>query len=192
MTAALESRPQGVPSVAAVAIVAGGAALLVARPLLAFDGHPTPTLITLFLGLLVVGSRWPLTRSTTAAGAGTVSVLVAVALGVTAFGLGRLLGGGHSPAPVTARVLALNSLAAVAEEAFFRRFTFAVLAPGGAAAAVGGSALLFAVVHVTVYGWWVLPIDLAAGLLLGWQRLATGRWWVPAMTHIAANVLVVI
>ncbi len=55
--------------------------------------------------------------------------------------------------------------------------------------AVVGTAAAFAVVHVTVWGWWVLPLDLAAGLLLSWQRAATGRWSVPAATHVLANSL---
>jgi membrane protease YdiL (CAAX protease family) len=57
---------------------------------------------------------------------------------------------------------------------------------------VAGSALLFGLVHVTVYGWWALPIDLAAGLILSWQRLASGTWAIPAMTHVLADLLVVI
>ena len=67
-----------------------------------------------------------------------------------------------------------------------------MLRPGGVALAVGGSAVLFAIAHVTVYGWWVLPIDLAAGLVLGWQRWASGTWAVPAVTHVFANLLVVL
>jgi membrane protease YdiL (CAAX protease family) len=55
-----------------------------------------------------------------------------------------------------------------------------------------GSAALFAIAHVTVYGWWVLPLDLAAGLVLAWQRWASGSWAVPAVTHVVANLLVVI
>ena len=88
--------------------------------------------------------------------------------------------------------MALSTLAAVAEEAFFRRLLYAALAPGGAVLAVGGTALLFAVVHVTVYGMWVLPIDVAAGLVLSWQRWASGTWRVPAATHVIANLLVVL
>jgi membrane protease YdiL (CAAX protease family) len=60
------------------------------------------------------------------------------------------------------------------------------------AVAVVGSAVLFAVVHLSIYGPWSLPVDVAAGLLLSWQRLASGSWHVPAVTHALANVLVVI
>jgi membrane protease YdiL (CAAX protease family) len=83
-------------------------------------------------------------------------------------------------------------LAAVAEEAFFRRFAYGVLEGWGRAGAIVGSAILFAAVHLTIYGAWVLPLDLGAGLVLGWQRWASGRWSVPALTHVVANVLVVV
>jgi hypothetical protein len=46
--------------------------------------------------------------------------------------------------------------------------------------------------HVTVYGWWVLPIDLGASLILSWQRWSSGTWTVPAATHVIANLLVVL
>ena len=88
--------------------------------------------------------------------------------------------------------LVLNTLAALSEEAFFRRLVYGALLPGGAAAAVVGSAVAFAAVHVTVYGPWVLALDLAAGLVLGWQRWASGSWRVPALTHVVANLLVVL
>ena len=58
--------------------------------------------------------------------------------------------------------------------------------------AVTASALVFALVHVPLYGIAVLPVDLGAGLLFSWQRAATGRWSVPAATHAAANLLAVI
>jgi membrane protease YdiL (CAAX protease family) len=118
--------------------------------------------------------------------------LIVIAAGVAMFAIGRVLSGGQSPAPLTAKVLVLNSLAAVAEEAFFRRVVYSALAPAGATFAVGGSAALFALVHITTYGAWVLPLDLAAGLVLGWQRWASKTWSAPAVTHVLANVLVVV
>jgi membrane protease YdiL (CAAX protease family) len=84
-----------------------------------------------------------------------------------------------------------NSLAAVAEEAFFRKLVYGWLAPMRAEFAVAGSALLFALVHVPIYGVAVFWVDLGAGLLFGWQRWASGRWDVPAATHVAANLLAV-
>ena len=134
------------------------------------------------------GRRW------TGAGAGRAPVpaWLVLGIGLGAFGVGRLLAVGSVPvAPFILTSVALNSLAAVAEEAFFRRFAYGLAAVRGPAVAVVASAALFAAVHVTVWGWAVLPLDFAAGLVLGWQRWASGGWAVPAATHVAANVLAV-
>lgn len=180
-----------VPARNAVVIVGSGCAALMARPLLAHLAvDQTAALLFLFALLLGVGAYWPVHR--TLAPRRVLSPTVAVSVGVAAFLVGRLAAGAHSAGPFTARFVLLNAFAAVAEEAFFRRLVFAVLEPYGAAYAVAGSALLFAVVHVTVYGPWVLPVDLAAGLVFGWQRSATGSWAPPAVTHVVANVLAVL
>jgi membrane protease YdiL (CAAX protease family) len=186
-TPATASQPVGTAGVSrpgvAVAVMAALLGVFVARPLLA----GTWPLMALFAVLLAVGLAWPIARDTSRG-----AVAVALIVGVGAFTLGRILGGGQSPVPFRAGYVTAVTLAAVAEEAFFRRFVYAVLRPGGAALAVAGSTVLFAVAHVTVYGWWVLPLDLAAGLVLSWQRWASGSWAVPAATHVAANLLVVL
>ncbi len=183
-------RPAATPTAAArpsaVAAMAAALVVFVARPMLP-GGHAG--LIGLFAGLLVLGAAWPLFAETRPSGAVAGAVLAA---GIGAFGIARLLGGGRPPVPARAGYVAAVTLAAVAEEIFFRRFVYAVLRPRGVAMAVGGSAVLFALAHVTVYGWWVLPLDLAAGLVLSWQRWASGTWAVPAVTHVAANLLVVL
>jgi membrane protease YdiL (CAAX protease family) len=172
-----------------LALLAGvaGCLLLVARPpLLNATTDARLTLTVLFGLLLVVAVAWP--------GISTPSrsMVMVTAVGVIAFAVGRLFGGGQPPAQLTLPIVALGSLAAVAEEAFFRRLVYGALLPNGPAVAVIGSALLFAVVHVTVYGFWVFPLDLAAGLVFGWQRWATGSWRASAVTHVVANLLVVI
>jgi len=180
----------------AVLVVAAGCAALTGRPLLvaAIGAGPAMVFTVLFGVLLAVSLLWPAAaHRPPETAAATAGVLPVVALGVGAFVVGRLLlAGSPPPAPATALVVALNTLAAVAEEAFFRRLVYGALLAGGPGLALGGSALLFAAVHVTVYGLWVLPLDLAAGLLFGWQRQVTGSWAVPAVTHAAANLLVVI
>jgi membrane protease YdiL (CAAX protease family) len=176
----------------AVAVVATGCLALIARPLFL---DSTTDAVALFAALLLVGALWPTSRvryrvpPTRAIAPETWMVS---GVGVAAFALGRVIGGGHPPVPFAARFLVLNGLAAVAEEAFFRRLLYGALERHGPALAIAGSTVSFAVVHVTVYGWWVLPLDLAAGLVLSWQRWATGGWTVPALTHVLANVLVVI
>jgi membrane protease YdiL (CAAX protease family) len=79
--------------------------------------------------------------------------------------------------------------AAVAEEAFFRRFLYGWLAGGGPALAIVGTATVFAAVHIPAYGVRAFPIDFTAGLLFGWQRWATGGWTASALTHAAANLV---
>ncbi len=84
---------------------------------------------------------------------------------------------------------AASIVGAIAEEIFFRRLVYDALARWGGSVAIAGGAIAFAAIHVPAYGFKVLPIDLAAGLLLGWQRRITGTVTVPALTHVAANVL---
>lgn len=109
------------------------------------------------------------------------------AIGILGFGLVRELTVALplSAAPAAA---AASLAGAVAEELFFRRFLYGALARWGAPFAVVGAAVAFAAVHIPVYGFAVVPIDLAAGLVLGWQRWVTGSWTAPAATHVVANV----
>lgn len=179
--------------VAGVAAVAAGVAFLLARPWLARSvADPVAALASAFVCLGMVGAWWtlPALRST-AIPSWRTAAAVTVA-GVAAFGVGRALGGGEAAVAAGAGWILLNTLAAVAEEAFFRRLVYGLLEPFGAGVAIAGSAAAFALVHLTVWGAWALPLDLAAGLVLSWQRWASGRWSVPAVTHVAANVLVTV
>ncbi|MFP5317631.1 MAG: type II CAAX prenyl endopeptidase Rce1 family protein [Acidimicrobiia bacterium] len=195
MTAPAAVRAPWTTAAAAALAVAGCAVLLVRPALLPAGEDPTARLVLLFVTLGAVGALWPVPHAAAAGVAGPTrrAAAAALALGCAAFLVGRLAMGGPGAAwaaPLLVRSLVLNSLAAVAEEAFFRRLVYGVLErPWGTTVAVAGSAAAFAVVHVTVWGWWVLPLDLAAGLLLSWQRAASGRWTVPAATHVLANVL---
>ena len=196
MTAAITSRtivatPRSTLAVGAVAVI--GCGLLAARPaLVAATPYPVAVLTVLFVAVLVAGARLPLPAATGAlrSRAQRWATGPAVLVGVVAFGAGRWLVGGHPPTTATAFLIVTNTLAAVAEEAWFRRLCFGLLAPAGTGFAVVGSTLLFAAVHVSIYGYWVLPLDLAAGLLLAWQRTATGSWAAPAITHVVANLLI--
>lgn len=175
---------------ATIVAAVAGAGLLAARPaLVRATPDPTLVLIALFSGILIAGVAG---RVSNTAPVLRPAWVVPLALGAGAFAAGRVLGGGHGPAVLSAHLVVLNSLAAVAEEAFFRRLWYGLLMPAGPVWAVAGSAAMFAAVHLATYGPAVLPLDLAAGLVLGWQRWSTGSWAVPAVTHIVANILVVI
>jgi membrane protease YdiL (CAAX protease family) len=196
VTIAADLRLDHVPTARAPAatggVLAAGCVALVLRPVLVqATTSPTALLAALFAVLLIVGALWPVPGASRSATLAFPSTLAALGVGVCAFAVGRVLAGGHAPVPSAGRLLWLNLLAAVAEEAFFRRLAYGALAHRGPAIAILGSAGLFAIVHVTVYGAWVLPIDLAAGLVLSWQRWSTGSWYPSALTHSIANVLVV-
>jgi membrane protease YdiL (CAAX protease family) len=114
--------------------------------------------------------------------------IAVAALGLAAFALARARTGAP-PVVLTAGGVAATVLAAVAEELFFRRLMFGWISRWGQPAAIGVTAVAFALVHLPAYGVSVLPVNLAAGILLGWQRWASGGWSAPAITHIAANLL---
>ncbi|HZA26413.1 MAG TPA: CPBP family intramembrane glutamic endopeptidase [Actinomycetota bacterium] len=111
-----------------------------------------------------------------------------VLLGVLAFGAVRALI--NTPLLHFSTAAALGgTVAAISEELFFRRFLYGWLSQWGVPMAILGSGVAFAAVHVPLYGLWAFPIDLGAGLLLGWQRWATGGWTAPTVTHVVANLL---
>jgi membrane protease YdiL (CAAX protease family) len=172
-------------------IAAVGTLVLLFRPrLLHGIADPTPALLGIFTALGLVGAYWPLPGS--ARPSRRRDALLVLAVGAIAFAAARGTQGTLTGVSFTARAVLLNSVAAIAEEAFFRRLVFGMLERYGTTIAIIGSACSFAVVHVGVWGMWVLPLDIAAGLLLSWQRAESGRWWVPAITHTFANVLALI
>jgi membrane protease YdiL (CAAX protease family) len=50
------------------------------------------------------------------------------------------------------------------------------------------TSLAFALMHVPIYGWGVVPLDLAVGLALGGLRLATGTVLAPIAAHAVADL----
>ena len=176
---------------AAVAMVIAGIAFLAARP---FALGATVSRTALFatgyamIGLASLSVACPAERPTPS----RASRPTALALGAAAVGLATVVVGAPVPAPWSGATLPLAVLAAVAEEALFRRAAYGRLLRFGAPVAVAVSATLFAVVHVPAYGIAAFPVDLGAGLLLSWQRWASGTWTVPAATHVGANVLAVL
>ena len=165
-----------------------GVVALLARPLFLPAGVDLGWRVAFFVALGVAGAAWPVARVVQGR-AGLSASLAVGGLGAAGFALGRVVVDVPLRPPGLALAIGLNALAAIAEEAFFRRYLYDLLARFGPAVAVVVTAAAFAVVHVTVWGWWVLPLDLAAGLVLSWQRAATGRWSVPAATHVLANTL---
>jgi membrane protease YdiL (CAAX protease family) len=169
-------------------VVAVGVAVLVARP---FAQDATGTRTSLFAAsYLMIGLASivvPLERERPRLAPG-----LALLCGFGAVVVAANVSASPVPIPWSTAALPLSLLAAVAEEALFRRLAYARLEPFGAAVAIVGSAVLFGLVHVPAYGLSALPVDVGAGLLFGWQRWASGTWTIPAATHAVANALVVL
>jgi membrane protease YdiL (CAAX protease family) len=161
-----------------IAIALAGLAVLLARPFV--DGDPAARAWTFGIGYLAIGAASIAAPMAPSSGRHLRPALV-LAIGLAAVG-----------APWGAAAAPLSLLAAVAEEALFRRVAYGRLERFGALVAIVGSASLFALVHLPAYGVAALPVDLGAGLLLSWQRWASGSWTVPAATHAAANLVAVL
>jgi membrane protease YdiL (CAAX protease family) len=184
------------------ATLAGGLAFLLARPALGALPAAVPLLAAGYLAaaaaaLAATAGGHPAARAAPAAHgadgrqAPPLGWALPLGLGLAAVAGAGLVAGPVPDRRVGAAAAALGVLAAVAEEALFRRLLYARLLRLGAVVAVLGGATVFALVHLPAYGTAAIPVDLGAGLLLSWQRFASGRWTVPAVTHAAANLLAV-
>lgn len=95
---------------------------------------------------------------------------------------------GMRPEPFVAWV-AVTGVVAVAEEALLRGALLdAVRDAAGLPAAVLLTSVAFALMHVPLYGWGVVPVDLAAGVWLAGMRLAGGGVGAPAVAHLLADL----
>jgi membrane protease YdiL (CAAX protease family) len=166
-----------------------GTAVAVICGCVALAARPSATLaafaVTLAVGM--IGALVPVPTGEQGRSGGP-RWLGTVGLGVAAFAIGRWLRPLMVPMPLTPLLVMGNVVAAVAEELFFRRLMYGWLSRLGPGVAIGGTAVAFAVVHVPAYGVRALPIDIAAGILFGWQRWETEGWFAPAVTHVAANL----
>ena len=141
----------------------------------------------LFAGLLVAmavaaGTRVPVsTRAVCWGAAGAVVLCAPVALLRLGLPLHGRAGFGSWAAVV--------AVVAMAEEVFLRGTLYdAVREAFDARAAVLVGAVAFAALHVPLYGWHVVPLDLVVGLLLGELRRASGTPLAPAVTHVGADL----
>ncbi len=173
--------PLATPGLIAPLLIVVGCAALLLRPV----GAPSSLFITVGVG--VIGLLVPVPLAT-APRVSTPRWVAVVAIGIAAFVIARARTVAV-PSSFSSLDIAANALAAVAEEIFFRRLTFGWLMRWGSGIAVVGSAATFTLVHARAYGPSALPLDLAAGILFGWQRWSTGGWVAPALTHVVANLL---
>lgn len=78
---------------------------------------------------------------------------------------------------------------AVAEEALLRGSLYrAIETRAGTAVAIGVTSVAFGLLHAPVYGWAVVPLDIAVGVWLGTLRAITGTVTAPAIAHSVADL----
>jgi len=78
---------------------------------------------------------------------------------------------------------------AVAEESLLRGSLFAALERRyGAVCAIAVTSVAFGLLHAPLYGWAVVPLDIAVGVWLGALRASTGSVIVPATAHALADL----
>jgi membrane protease YdiL (CAAX protease family) len=120
-----------------------------------------------------------------ALGLGGAAALVAVALAVRWPGPWLPF----DPAGSFLPWVAVTVLVATAEELVLRGALFDALDDAtGSTAALLATTVLFALLHVPLYGWHVVPLDLGVGLFLGGLRLLTGGTAAPAIAHVVADL----
>jgi membrane protease YdiL (CAAX protease family) len=129
----------------------------------------------------------PLTAALLGGGVGIALVALVVA-GAGIVG-GSLVPGLGRPAAPFLPWATVTLAVAVSEEAILRGILFdRVRRAGGPIVALLATTALFALMHVPLYGWHVVPLDLAVGLALGGLRIATRGVVAPAAAHAVADL----
>ena len=125
--------------------------------------------------------------SWTGVGVGILAGAALVALSLV--GLPAVVLGARAPVSTLTWWLPLVTVVAAAEELVLRGVLFeAVRARSGDALAVGVTALLFAAIHVPLYGVAAFPVDLSVGAFLGCLRVGTGGVTAPLLAHVVADI----
>ena len=197
LTLATPSRPRWIALRRALLLGLALSAAVAVR--VALNGSSAPTAMTagavLGLALIGIALRSGLSvrqgdqprQAVGALGLGVVGGLVLVVLP----GLLQPLSGaglGLHPQPFAVWVL-VTAIVAVGEESVLRGVLFdAVTEALGRPAAVLVTSVGFALIHVPLYGWHVVPLDLAVGFWLAGLRLVSGGIAAPAVAHVLADL----
>jgi membrane protease YdiL (CAAX protease family) len=95
---------------------------------------------------------------------------------------------GMRPEPFVAWAI-VTGVVVMGEEAVLRGVLFAAVeGAAGALPAVALTSLAFALIHVPLYGWQVVPLDIGVGVWFAGLRLATGGAGAAAVAHALADL----
>jgi membrane protease YdiL (CAAX protease family) len=99
------------------------------------------------------------------------------------------LGGFVAPNDGYPRWAVFVVVVAVAEEALLRGSLFRALEQrAGVGVAIAVTSVAFGLLHAPVYGWGVVPLDIAVGVWLGTLRAVAGTVAAPAVAHAVADL----
>jgi membrane protease YdiL (CAAX protease family) len=183
-----QAGPRERSSVLSALLLLGFAGAVSARLLLAGPGPArSPSAGLVFAGLLLamcvaMRTRVPLSLAALGRGVGGAVLLCAPVV--------LLRGGGplHDGRGFASWAVVV-AIVAAAEELFLRGALYdAVRDAVDERAAILVAAVAFAALHVPLYGWHVVPLDLVVGLVLGELRRASGTPAAPAVTHVGADL----
>jgi membrane protease YdiL (CAAX protease family) len=100
-----------------------------------------------------------------------------------------LTGAGMTQADGYLRWALIVVMVAVAEEAVLRGSLYAAVEQrAGTVAAIAVTSVAFGLLHAPVYGWAVVPLDVAVGVWLGVLRAVSGSVAAPAVAHALADL----
>jgi membrane protease YdiL (CAAX protease family) len=189
-TLALDER--GRASARALAVCVGLAVTVAVRWQVFRTGALDGVTEGLIFGLALVGVAWlsglrPSLPPLGAVLAGLTAGMVLVAVSVLARWPVPPLVLGHAAQFLP--WVAVTTLVATGEELVLRGTLWKwASAAGGDATALLVTSLLFALIHVPVYGWHVVPLDFGVGLWFGGLRLSFGGPAAPATAHVLADL----
>lgn len=191
-----QERPSSEPLRASLlrAILVGlGLVVVVGARWAATVDEAPPLVVGALFGVALVGVAWAgglrpsaIRPEAIAIGLAGAAVLVGLAIGAS-----RLAGLPLRVVPQTdfAWWALITILVASAEELILRGVLFdAIGEAAGIGAAIVVTSLLFALIHVPLYGWHVVPLDFGVGIFLAGLRLASGSVAAPALAHIVADL----
>ncbi len=179
-------------------LVTAGLGAMVAARLAATRAGLDPLVVGAAFGLALLGLR-SAGGARTSLGArlpGAALAGVGVGLGLVIVGLAGLsvaatahVTGLGRQAPAFGPWALVTVTVAVAEEGVLRGLLFDLFRrAGGTLLALAATTVLFALMHVPLYGWHVVPLDLAVGLALGGLRIVSRGALAPAIAHAIADL----
>jgi membrane protease YdiL (CAAX protease family) len=189
----LPGRRRARPRIGPGWLLAGLGLAAVARALVAGSAGaaslPAAVVFAVMIGGLSIQAGWRPGRPSLSALMWGLAVAGLVVAGPAVRATGPAPVHGAGGGRLAAWVVVVVAVAA-SEEALLRGALWGTLEKSwGPAAALVVTTVVFAVIHVPLYGWRAVPLDLAVGLVLGGLRVWTGGAAAPAVAHVVADVL---